>query len=256
MGAKNAKRVEEAADDALMDAKEETELANSEADRMKSNSTEEKEAVPQAPAVQLCEGRAPELESGGTNGSLNLDSAFKEPLLQIEPIEPLTKGAVINSPPSLKASDLVKQHVPQLKETIKAEDGDEAEGKDLDFECHEFMKGFQFDSEDDGGENVKGLPFCNSDDEKNRWSIYVNYEHDKEKQVEDTEEENEEEEYTEEEDVMEKKEAVEIELEEIEEVLKGNKEESNGSGVEDQDFAKSFQFGNEERSRKRVRSMN
>merc|ERR1712032_1008826 len=61
-----------------------------------------------------------------------------------------------------------------------------------------------------------------------------------------TEEENEEEEYTEEEDVMEKKEAVEIEVEEIEEVLKGNKEESNGSGVEDQDFAKSFQFGNED----------
>jgi len=241
--AKNTKRVGEAADDALMDAKEDTELANSEADRMKSNSTEEKDAVPQTPAVQLCEGGAPELESGGTNGSLNLDSAFKEPLLQNEP---LTKGAVINSTSSEK--DLVKQHVPHLKETIKAEDDDEAENKDLDLE---FLKSFQFETEDDrdeneiAEENIKNLPVCHSDDEKKRWSTYVNYEHDKEKQVEDTEEENEEEEYMDEEEVLEKKEAVEIEVEETEEVLKGNKEESNGSCIQDQDFVKSFQFETE-----------
>merc|ERR1719239_214455 len=248
--AKNTKRVGEAADDALMDAKEDTELANSEADRMKSNSTEEKDAVPQTPAVQLCEEGAPELESGGTNGSLNLDSAFKEPLLQNEP---LTKGAVINSTSSEK--DLVKQHVPHLKEPIKAEDDDEAEGKDLDLESQEFLKGFQFDSDDDGNENeiaeenIKNLPVCHSDDEKKRWSTYVNYEHDKEKQVEDTEEENEEEEYKEEEEVMEKKEAVEIEVEETEEVLKGNKEESNGSCRQDQDFVKSFQFETEDETK-------
>jgi len=245
--AKNTKRVGEAADDALMDAKEDTELANSEADRMKSNSTEEKDAVPQTPAVQLCEGGAPELESGGTNGSLNLDSAFKEPLLQNEP---LTKGAVINSTSSEK--DLVKQHVPHLKETIKAEDDDEAENKDLDLE---FLKSFQFETEDDrdeneiAEENIKNLPVCHSDDEKKRWSTYVNYEHDKEKQVEDTEEENEEEEYKEEEEVMEKKEAVEIEVEETEEVLKGNKEESNGSCRQDQDFVKSFQFETEDETK-------
>merc|ERR1712032_1561068 len=204
--AKNTKRVAEAADDAQIDAKEEPEPANSEAERMKSHSTEGKDAVPQTPAVQLCEGGAPKLESGGTDGSLNLDLAFKEPLLQIEPIEPLTK----------------------------------AEGEDLDLECQEFMQGFQFETEDD----VKSLPVCNSDDEKKRWSTYVNYEHDKEKQVADTEEENEEEE----EEVMEK-EAVEIEVEETEEVLKGNKEENNGSGEEDQDFAKGFQFDTEDEKR-------
>merc|ERR550517_1180727 len=114
------------------------------------------------------------------------------------------------------------------------------------------MNGFQFDTEEDdrgekeiAEENVKHLSVCNSDDEKKRWSTYVNYEHDKEKQVEDTEEDNEEEEYKEEEEVMEKKEAVEIEVEETEEVLKGNKEESNGSCIQDQDFVKSFQFETE-----------
>merc|ERR1711974_224787 len=91
----------EAAAEAQMDTKEETVLAKSEANRMpleeakdtmrasteqalgSSNSTKEKEADPQMSALQLVEGSETEFESQRTNGSLDLVSSFKEPLLQV-----------------------------------------------------------------------------------------------------------------------------------------------------------------------------
>merc|ERR1711990_869253 len=91
----------EAAAEAQMDTKEETVLAKSEANRMpleeakdtmaasteqalgSSNSTKEKEADPQISALQLVEGSETEFESQRTNGSLDLVSSSKEPLLQV-----------------------------------------------------------------------------------------------------------------------------------------------------------------------------
>merc|ERR1711974_381134 len=123
----------EAAAEAQMDTKEETVLAKSEANRMpleeakdtmrasteqalgSSKSTKEKEADIQISVLQLVEGSETEFESQRTNGSLDLDSSSKEPLLQV-----------------------------------------------------------------------------GSDHEQDRWSTDVNYDHEKEKQVEDTEEDEQE----------------------------------------------------------------
>merc|ERR1711974_72540 len=97
---KNTNRAAEAAE-AQIDTKEETVLAKSESNRMpleeakdtmtasteqalgSSNSTKEKEADPQMSALQLVEGSETEFESQRTNGSLDLVSSFKEPLLQV-----------------------------------------------------------------------------------------------------------------------------------------------------------------------------
>merc|ERR1712192_197887 len=112
--ANNARRVEEATE-AQMVTKKESEEVRMEVNGMAAkevkntmtaseqgvaDSTEEEEAVPQTLVVQRREGRATELKSEGANESFNLDLAFKEPLLHMEPIESLTRESVRKSPSS------------------------------------------------------------------------------------------------------------------------------------------------------------